>query len=194
MRHDVTIEGSLYRLRPIADSDASFVVGLRNNPELNRFLHASSSKLEDQLAWQTKYYQRTGDYYFMIERSLDGVREGTIALYDIDTSMNTGEWGRWILKPGSLAAVESALLIYRAGFDVFRLDSVYCRTVAENARVVSFHDSCGISERRTLPGHFDLGRGCYDAIEHRVDHSNWNDVRSRLEHLVRLTMRRVGRA
>lgn len=194
MRHNASIEGSVFRLRPIDDGDAPLVVELRSNSELNRFLHASSSKVEDQLAWLAKYYQREGDYYFVIERCSDGAKEGVIALYDIDPDKNAGEWGRWILKPGSLAAVESAFLIYRVAFDLLGLEGAYCRTVADNAKVVSFHDSCGISDRRLLPGHFELGGSRHDAIEHRVDRSSWNDLRPRLENLVRLTARRMGRA
>ncbi|MBK9162182.1 MAG: GNAT family N-acetyltransferase [Nitrosomonadales bacterium] len=194
MRHDISIEGSIFRLRPIADADASLVVELRNNSELNRFLHASSDKVEDQLAWLAKYYQREGDYYFVIERCSDGAREGVIALYDIDPNKSAGEWGRWILKPGSLAAVESAFLIYRVAFDLLGLEGAYCRTVADNSKVVSFHDSCGISDRKLLPGHFELESGSHDAIEHRVDRSSWDGLRPRLENLVRLTAKRMSRA
>jgi RimJ/RimL family protein N-acetyltransferase len=193
MRHRFSLEGDIYRLRPIQNEDASFVTELRSNPELNRFLHASSSKVEDQLAWFSAYFEREGDYYFVIERRSDNTAEGLIAIYDHDQPSGTAEWGRWILKPRSLAAVESAWLIYRFAFEVLGLTSVYCRTVADNGAVVSFHDSCGIAERSHLPGHFELGAKRYDAIEHRMSSLTWNDTKPKLEHLVQLTAKRIRR-
>src|ERR1039457_4516855 len=47
--------------------------------------------------------------------------------------------GRWILRRGSLAAAESALLVYTIAFEDLALDRVYCRTVSANRAVVSFH-------------------------------------------------------
>lgn len=193
MRHNLTMEGYAFRLRPITDNDAALVVELRSNPELNRFLHASSNRVEDQLAWLAQYYKREGDYYFVIERCSNGMPEGVIALYDIDSATHSGEWGRWILRQGSLAAVESAYLIYRIAFELLGLNSVYCCTVADNGKVVSFHDSCGITARQLLPQHFELGGHRHDAVEHRVDLASWAGVKPRLEKLAQLTTRRVGR-
>jgi RimJ/RimL family protein N-acetyltransferase len=194
MRHNLFMEGYAFRLRPITDTDAPFVVELRSNPELNRYLHTSSNRVEDQLAWLVRYYEREGDYYFVIDRRDSGMSEGVIALYDIDLTTSSGEWGRWILKPSSLAAVESAYLIYRTAFELFGLNSVYCCTVTDNDKVVSFHESCGITARRFLPQHFELGGHRHDAIEHHVDLVSWTGIKPRLEKLAQLTARRVNRA
>lgn len=191
MRHDIRLEGHAFRLRPITDADASFVLTLRNNPELNRFLHATSPSLDDQLDWLTRYYKRSNDYYFIVERLKEDVSEGVISIYDIEQSAQSGEWGRWILRPGSLAAVESAWLIYRCAFEILNLDEVYCRTVAENKAVVSFHDSCGITNKRLLHGHFDLKTARVDAVEHRVDRISWSRLEPRLNQLACLAGRRL---
>ena len=194
MLHNLSVDGSIYRLRPICDGDASLVVELRCNPELNRFLHASSSKIDDQLKWLESYYKREDDFYFVIENCCSGVPEGVIALYDVSFDQRTGEWGRWILRPGSLAAVESAYLIYKVAFDLVKLESVFCRTVADNAKVVSFHDSCGLPVRKVRKGHFHLASGCHDAVEHWIDRSSWSKLKPRLESLIQLTAKRMNRA
>ena len=193
MRHNLIMEGYAFRLRPISDNDAAFVVEQRNNPELNRHLHVSSNRIEDQLAWLAHYYEREGDYYFVIERRTNGMPEGVVALYNIDLGTNSGEWGRWILRPGSLAAVESAYLIYRTAFDLIGLNSVYCCTVTDSGKVVSFHDSCGITARQLRPQHFEFGGHRHDAVEHRVDLASWTGIKPRLEKLAQLTARRVNR-
>lgn len=193
MRHELSIEGHAFRLRPITDADAALVVELRSNPELSRYLHPGSNSVEDQVAWLARYYEREGDYYFVLERRSNRMPEGVIAVYDIELSTKSGEWGRWVLKSRSLAAVESAYLIYRTAFELLGLDSVHSRTVADNDRVVSFHDSCGITARRLLPRHFELDGQRYDAIEHRVDLAIWAEIKPRLEKLSQQTAQKIDR-
>lgn len=193
MRHNLILAGPAFRLRPIGDADAHLLLELRCNPYLNRFLHATSSSVEDQLAWLAGYYERPEDYYFVVERLETGTPEGVISVYDIDFDTGSGEWGRWILRPGSLAAVESAWLVYRCSFEQLELAQVYCRTVADNRPVVSFHDSCGIPQRRLLPGHFDLGGRRLDAVEHLMDRQSWAQIGPRLEKLAKLTSQRLRR-
>jgi RimJ/RimL family protein N-acetyltransferase len=183
VRHDVTVEGRAFRLRPARAEDSPFVLSLRTDPGLSRFLHPVSGRLEDQLAWFRAYEARPGDWCWTIERRAPrgAELEGTVALYDVAGEPARGEWGRWVLRPGSPAAVESAWLVYRAAFEVLGLGEVYCRTVADNARVLSFHDGCGLPRAATLPGHFRLGGRSADAIEHRLSHDAWPRVRARLE-------------
>lgn len=193
MKHNLTLEGMAFRLRPIEDVDASLVLNLRSNPNLNRFLHVTSTRLEDQLIWLADYYRRPGDYYFVVERRETGETEGVVSIYNIDATNKSGEWGRWILRPGSLAAVESALLIYRCAFELLDLERVYCRTVADNSSVVSFHDSCGITDRFLLQGYFELGGQRVDAFEHGVKRKDWPEVALGLENLARIIAQRLNR-
>jgi len=193
MRHELTLEGYAFRLRPITDGDAALVVELRSNPALNRYLHPSSNRVEDQLAWLASYYRRERDYYFVVERRTNRAPEGFISIYEIDASSLSGYWGRWVLKPGSLAAVESTWLIFRTAFELLALNCAYSRTVAENQAVVSFHDSysSGIADRRLLPQYFQLGGRTLDGIEHRVDHACWVNISPRLERLAQMIARKI---
>lgn len=191
MRHELSLAGAAFGLRPVRDEDAGFIVGLRSDPELGRWLNPTSAEVGDQLAWLARYYERPGDYYFVIDRLATGAAEGLIGLYDV--AAGEAEWGRWLLKPGSLAAVESAALIYRCAFEQLGLMAVCCRTLAANERVVSFHDSCGIVERRVLPGHVELRGERLDAVEHRLTREAWPAVDARLRQLAQLTARRLQR-
>ena len=112
MQHKYFISGVAFRLRPVKNDDAEFIRDLRCDPSLNVFLHATNSTIQDQLDWLSSYYLRPNDYYFVVERIDNCAPEGLISLYGIElNNPKQGEWGRWILKPGSLAAVESATLI-----------------------------------------------------------------------------------
>lgn len=194
MQHGHLIEGPAFRLRPVADGDAAFIVALRSDPALQRWLHAGAADTPAQLAWLAAYYRRPGDFYFVVESLGDGMPQGLIAVYDVDCATRSAEWGRWVLRPGSLAAVESAWLIYRFAFEVLGLQSLHCRTVADNQAVVSFHDSCGITERRVLPAAVELHGQRHDLVEHVVRAVSWAGVQGKLASLSRLTARRLQRA
>jgi RimJ/RimL family protein N-acetyltransferase len=193
MRHDSQIEGQAFRLRPGAANDSAAIVALRNQPELSRFINATSADPADQRAWLQRYEQREGDYYFIVE-GLDGKFEGTIALYDVDAALRTAEWGRWVLRPNSLAAVESALLLYRFAFERLGLETVYCRTVAANIAVISFHDSCGLETVGTRSGGFERDSVQHDLIEQRLRRENWPAVEAKLAGLAASVARRRERA
>jgi RimJ/RimL family protein N-acetyltransferase len=193
MRHDYQLQGYAFRLRPVTDADAQLILDLRCDPELSRFLHRTPPARNAQLAWLSAYYDRPGDYYFVVERRRDATPEGLIALYDTDAAAGTAEWGRWILKRGSLAAAESAWLIYRFAFEQLSLARVYCRTVADNAAVVSFHDACGVTHKRRLKQFFELQGHKHDAIEHEVDRQSWPEIAPKLEQPARAVARRLDR-
>lgn len=190
MRHNIILEGFVFRLRPVCDKDAGFIVNLRSDLELNRFLHATPISLDSQLDWLASYYVRPGDWYFVLERRCDGTPEGLISIYDLDPRQRNAEWGRWVLRKGSIGTVESVWLIYRCAFERLELREVYCRTVALNQSVVSFHDSCGIAERSLLLNHFNLNGRSLDAVEHRVKVVAWNALAPRLEHLAQRMARK----
>ena len=193
MRHKLTLEGPAFRLRPVEREDAKAIVQLRNDETLGRFLHQGSATVEDQLRWQEAYENRPGDFYFVIE-TLETKMEGLVAIYNTDNLVGQAEWGRWILRHGSLAAVESALLVYRCAFNELNLNEVYCHTLSHNRRTVSFHDSCGITRKQRLAGRFIIKGQRQDAIEHRVDREAWPGIEEKLSQLSLLTARRVSNA
>jgi RimJ/RimL family protein N-acetyltransferase len=180
MRHDIRLEGEAFALRPVDLPDAAFIAEVRSDQERVRYLHPTPPGVAVQEDYLKKYFDRPGDYYFVIEQIEGRLPEGLVAVYDIDSAERCGEWGRWVLRRGSLAAVESALLVYRVAFDVLGLDAVFCRTVALNRSVVSFHESCGLTVHAVLPAHFRLGDHTFDAIEHRLTRSAWLQIEPRL--------------
>ena len=179
VRHSISLTCLRYRLRPVTIEDASFIVALRMDPILNRFVHEISPLVEDQIGWLERYFLRPDDYYFIVEDADSGQPQGTIGIYDVAESTSTAEWGRWILKRGSMAALESAWLIYEAGFSKLHLASLFCRTLVDNPRVASFHESFGASRFAVLEDHFFVRGACKSAIEHRIKAAEWPALRAR---------------
>lgn len=171
MRHDFTVEGAAFRLRPLSVGDAAFVVGLRTDEKLTRYLNPTSPDLADQIAWTERYFEREGDFNFIVERIGSGTPEGVVALYDEEPGVQA-QWGRWVLRPGSLAAPESALMIYRFGIEIRGLPRIYCHTEAANLAVVQFHESSGLETVGPSPE--------ATTVEQAVTPGNWAAVRERL--------------
>lgn len=172
MKHNIIVEGVGYRLRPVKISDAQKVIEIRlEDMQRNQYINKISTEVAVQEKWISEYLERDGDYYFVIENTLSGCTEGLIGIYDI--SDGRGEWGRWVVKKSSLAAIESVDLIFKAAFDHIGLSEVFCRTVEQNTAVVSFHDSLNEIRRGVLEGHFVIENESFNAVEHFVDDNHY---------------------
>jgi RimJ/RimL family protein N-acetyltransferase len=190
MKHDLSAEGYAYNLRPVTLDDAEFILQLRaGDSERTKYLHPVKSDVEVQRAWLQDYFSRENDYYFVVTQRSTGTPEGLVAVYDVDPEAQCAEWGRWILKPGSFAAPESALLAYKIAFETLGLEHLYCITVSGNQSVLSFHDSCGLVREEVLEGRFQLADGRHDGIKHGCRRSQWPELRQKLD----LIASRIGK-
>jgi RimJ/RimL family protein N-acetyltransferase len=182
MRHDIHLTGHAFTLRAIELGDASLIVNLRSDAERNRYLHRISLDVSDQTDYLAGYLTRGDDYYFVVDRVGPAPHpEGLIAIYDVDSEHSRAEWGRWVIAEGSLAAVESAWLIYRVGFERLGLDEVYCRTLTENARTIAFHDRTGLERRGELDEPYEIDGREFAVTEHYLTRERWPEASARLE-------------
>ena len=172
MDHKYNLDGYGYRLRPVKRSDAKFIVDTRlEDAKRNTFIHTISDDVSRQEEWIDEYLKREGDYYFLIENRLDKSPEGMIAFYNVEN--NRAEWGRWVVKKGSLAASESVKLLYQIAFEQVGLDELYCDTIKDNEAVVSFHTSIGELTREVIAGGIELNGRKYDAVIQYSDRENF---------------------
>lgn len=165
MKHELYAEGVAYRLRPVRLDDAQFIIDLRlEDPDRNQYIHKISPDLTLQQEWLARYFEREGDFYFVIENKIGGEPEGLIGIYDIEN--NKAEWGRWVIRRGSLAATESLDLLFKLSFDTLGLDELYSRTISDNERVVALHDSLPQLTRGVLEKFLEVNGSRYDVVEH----------------------------
>lgn len=178
MRHDLRESWRAFGLRPIGLDDAAFVAELRSGIRAAGKLHPISGSVADQTAWLDSYLVRPGDWYWIVERLRDGLQEGTLGIWQLEDGPGRAQWGRWILRAGSMAAAESALLVYSVAFERIGLNEVYCRTVATNGAVISFHDRAGLERVGAVPDAFQFGASAVEAVEHRLRRENWPATRA----------------
>lgn len=94
------IIGKHLKLRLVETEDAQFILDLRNNENLNKYLSRTDSSLENQKKWIENYKIREAEkkeFYFIIEDNLKSPY-GTIRIYNINEGKKEFEWGSWILK------------------------------------------------------------------------------------------------
>lgn len=133
------------RLRLVEESDAEFILGLRTDEKYNKHLSAVTGDVDAQVNWIRRYKADEANklqFYFIIER-LDGVRCGTVRVYDIVG--NSFCWGSWILNEDKTkyAALESAFLVYDFGFNELNLSKSHFDVRKGNEKVISFHTKMG---------------------------------------------------
>ena len=174
MKKNVSADGLMFSLRPVSEADAQFILEVRlEDIQRNRFIHRIPNDLDIQRDWIRQYLQRDDDYYFVVHNKITDEDEGLVGLYGIESSR--AEWGRWVLKSGSLAAIESLDLIAQVAFDSLGLEEIFSRTIEDNVAVVSFHNSVGEKVRGILPDCFDIDNKKYNAVEHYISRGHYKN-------------------
>ena len=116
---NIQLKSKNVNLRLVEESDAQFILELRLNDSLNRYLSTVDDNLSKQIKWINNYKKRETqkeEFYFIIENKKNELI-GSVRLYDF--LENSFSWGSWILnnKKSPTSAIESALLVYQFGFN-----------------------------------------------------------------------------
>lgn len=98
-------------LRLVEESDAEFIVRLRTDKTLGKFISATSSSVSDQKEWIKNYKNREAlgvEFYFIVSK--DGVDYGTTRIYDVhDDCFETGSWVFLPSAPESVSIIGGIL-------------------------------------------------------------------------------------
>jgi RimJ/RimL family protein N-acetyltransferase len=145
------IEGKTVFLRYANENDAEFILSLRNNDYLNKYLSATSSDISSQKQWLNDYKHREKqgiEYYFIICRLDNNSAIGTVRLYDFIIDRNSFCWGSWILSEDKTrtAAIESALLVYEFAFNKAGFERSHFDVRKGNTSVIKFHNKFGVTQ------------------------------------------------
>lgn len=141
----MNLDAKTIRMRLVEENDAEFILALRLDEHYGKYLSSTDASVSKQREWIRRYKQgeQAGiQYYFIIER-LDGVRCGTVRVYDLREDSFC--WGSWILNQDKTryAAVESAFLVYQFGFEVLGFAQSHFDVMKDNKRVIAFHQKMG---------------------------------------------------
>ncbi|MDV7140126.1 GNAT family N-acetyltransferase [Maribacter sp. TH_r10] len=137
-----TAYGCYFRLVEI--EDAEFILSLRNNEKLARYINRTSSKLEDQINWLKEYKIREKegkDLYFMCLKEDKKTRLGLNRLYDI--SGDICEYGSWLYGPEAVSneAVLGDLFIKSLAYEKLGFKTLTMSTMKKNISVMRYTKS-----------------------------------------------------
>ncbi|HUA67544.1 MAG TPA: GNAT family N-acetyltransferase, partial [Candidatus Saccharimonadales bacterium] len=170
MRHALHTEGFGIRLRPVQVNDAAFIVWLRNQEFVKGRVGDSAFDVAGQRKWLESYFEREGDYYFVIE-TFDGVPLGTISLYGIISRY--AEWGRYIIRPEVQAALPAAILSFDLAFETLEMRELLARCVSTNLLVHSLLKKYGFRQSETKKAGETIGGRPVDMIHFVLEAGDW---------------------
>jgi RimJ/RimL family protein N-acetyltransferase len=142
----IRLRGRSLILREATIADAAFIVALRSNPLLSKFIHSTHPSIMEQEKWLADYALRPDDYYLICEDA-HGEPWGTVRVPSVQ-GLEFGV-GSWVFLPDAPpgAAVQAILLAFRFGFDRLGCDLAVFDVRRGNEHVWRFHEACGA--RRT---------------------------------------------
>jgi RimJ/RimL family protein N-acetyltransferase len=188
MRHSIHAEGFGVRLRPVTMQDAAFIVWLRNLDYVKGKIGDSAADVASQQAWLKAYFERDGDYYFIIETA-GGIAVGTHSLYDIVEGR--AELGRWVIRPGVQAAVPSHMVAFDIAFNRLGLRALRNATVSTNLPVISISRRFGFEAVGLEHGSRQIGGKSVDMMCFVLTAEKWALTRPALVPKAQLAERLV---
>ena len=128
-------------LRLVEIEDAEFILKLRTDSVLGKYISSTSSSLEKQKTWIEDYKKREAagiEFYFIVEK--DGVKYGTTRIYDV---RNGGfETGSWVFSPDAPESVPilAGIVCRELAFNQFP-EATYVRFNVRkaNKKVLRYH-------------------------------------------------------
>lgn len=131
-------------IRLVDERDVDYILSIRTNKFLTRFIHQTSDDRETQIEWIRKYKQRESEgreYYFIY--LLDGKPVGVNRIYNIFEYYGT--IGSWICNPDNEAEIslKTYILMFDMLFDQIKLDITIFDVRKVNKHVWKLHKLLG---------------------------------------------------
>lgn len=175
MRHSLTVEGYGIRLRPVQIEDASFIVWLRNLDFVKGRVGDSAVNVAAQERWLNEYFQREGDYYFIVETS-NGTPLGTYSIYNVNGT--SAEIGRLIVRRGVSASIPASLLLLDLCYDYMGVTQVLADSVAGNFAVHSLLRKHGFKDVRGERAHQVIAGDSVELLPFVQSIRDWPAIRA----------------
>jgi len=134
-----TYYGLIFRL--VEESDAAFILGLRTDPKLSRYLSPTGGELTAQTEWIRAYKTREalGREYYFLYADAAGKPLGVFRLYDITGKTVTS--GSWLASPGNdeFASIKADLFLSKLIFEDLLFDKCLIDVRKANQKMVRYH-------------------------------------------------------
>lgn len=160
MNHEYECFFQRVQLKPLEQKDIELLRELRNQ-NCKYFLSQGEITEEEQKNWYQRYLSKNDDIMFKIVKKKEPERFiGAVALYDIDLSAKTAEFGRIIVdKTKALErgiGTEAVIAVCLFGFRVLHLEQIICDVLTTNERAVKTYKNVGFQITGEREGVYDM--------------------------------------
>ena len=134
-------------VRLVREEDAEFIVNLRTDEKLARYLHATDGSVDKQVEWIKQYKIREAageDYYFIYDK--DGQTIGVNRIYDIKYDQEQVTAGSWICKADGMLSIYTIMILRDIIFDLMGAKYDYFDVRKGNKKVQRLHEMCGANK------------------------------------------------
>lgn len=144
------INGDIVTLKLVTIKDAKFILKLRQNESLNKYISLTSIKLDEQKIWIKNYLKRQDEkkeFYFIIQNKKDKSC-GTVRIYEIDEIKKECVWGSFILdntRPDG-ASYEVIKLSLDFAFKVLKMKKILLDVHRENNKAIHIYEKSGFKK------------------------------------------------
>lgn len=162
-------------VRFVNENDAEFILKLRTDPKLSRYLHSTENNLEKQKEWIREYKNREKegtDYYFLYE--YNGQPIGVSRIYNIDYSNQRATGGSWVCDSSALfeANIATLLLARFILFEKMNLPIENFEVRKQNKQVIKTHKLFGakVIGENEIEFLFELDKETFFLNKNRILH------------------------
>jgi hypothetical protein len=131
--------GLNYRL--VKEEDAEFIIMIRTNQRLSRFIHATQKDINKQKEWIKGYKEREkiGKEYYYIFEDKGGISLGVSRIYNI--CKNEFTHGSWVFSPTAQVgcAVLGDVIVREIGFELLSLEKDFFDVRKKNIIVLKYN-------------------------------------------------------
>ena len=129
-------------VRLVREDDAEFILSLRTNPKLSKYLHETDASVPKQREWIRQYKKRESageDYYLIFFYQNQPI--GVIRIYHIDEIKKSAMAGSWVCSPNIPMHIPIYVLIIcrEIMFDNLHLEKDCFEVRKDNKQVQRLH-------------------------------------------------------
>ncbi|MGL5023146.1 MAG: GNAT family N-acetyltransferase [Cetobacterium sp.] len=143
----IEIKGNLINLKSVVIQDAKFILKLRKNKELNKYISPTNINLENQKKWIESYLKKQDEnkeFYFIVQNKKNESC-GTVRIYNVNTEKKECIWGSFILdknRPDG-ASYEAIKLSLKYAFEILKIKKVLLDVRKENKKAIYIYEKNG---------------------------------------------------
>lgn len=154
------ITGKFVELRSANIEDADFTLGIRQDPELTKYLPVVHNTIEQQRKWIMLQREKAGDYFFVVSDKF-GKDIGTVSVYNI--KKNEANLGRLASRGSFLQKIEASILALDFLFNDLGLQFALDDTYEENQNTIRFNEGFGWIHDEAVENEYGI-RVCYGRL------------------------------